>query len=141
MTVLEAVILAGGEDKRLNPLTAPDHPKCLLPVGNAPVLQYSLRTLNSAGVKSAIVVRPVPRLATSDAARLCCAVLALQFAGLARMNLLEVLRAEAVPEATGSSNFHAVLDAHAASCWPPSIANLSGLGQAASLCMPPASQA
>lgn len=58
MPVLEAVILAGGEDKRLHPLTAPDHPKCLLPVANAPVLQYAIRTLNSAGVKSVFVVRP-----------------------------------------------------------------------------------
>ena len=57
MSIIEAVILAGGEDKRLNPLTSRADPKCLLTVANTPVLFYALKSLKVAGVHSAFVVR------------------------------------------------------------------------------------
>ena len=52
----EVVILAGGDCKRLYPLTAGGAPKALLPVGNRPLISYALRHLAEAGVKAATVV-------------------------------------------------------------------------------------
>lgn len=53
----EVVILAGGECKRLYPLTSGGVVKALLPVGNRPLVWYPLRHLAEAGIKNAIVVR------------------------------------------------------------------------------------
>lgn len=53
----QAIVLAGGIDPRLTPLSTSDHPKCLLPVANSPVLLYSLMALNHAGIMSVLVVR------------------------------------------------------------------------------------
>ncbi|KAI8463923.1 MAG: eukaryotic translation initiation factor 2B gamma [Monoraphidium minutum] len=50
------VILAGGECKRLYPLTSGGVVKALLPVGNRPLLSYPLRHLAEAGIRSATVV-------------------------------------------------------------------------------------
>jgi NDP-sugar pyrophosphorylase family protein len=53
----EVVVLAGGECKRLYPLTGGGGAaKALLPVGNRPLLYYSLRHLAEAGIKTATVV-------------------------------------------------------------------------------------
>lgn len=55
----DVVILAGGECKRLYPLTSlagGGTVKALLPVGNRPLISYPLRHLAEAGIKSAIVV-------------------------------------------------------------------------------------
>lgn len=51
----QVVILAGGECKRLYPLTS-GVVKALLPVGNQPLLSYPLRNLAEAGIENAIVV-------------------------------------------------------------------------------------
>lgn len=53
----QAVILAGGEEKNLFPLTSGGMIKALLPIANQPLLSYPLRTLEQAGLKSVIVVR------------------------------------------------------------------------------------
>ncbi|KIY94734.1 translation initiation factor eIF-2B gamma subunit [Monoraphidium neglectum] len=53
---MEVVILAGGECKRLYPLTSGGVVKALLPVGNRPLISFPLRHLAEAGIKSAIVV-------------------------------------------------------------------------------------
>lgn len=62
----QAVVLAGGEDQILYPLTT-NTVKALLPVANKPLISYPLRTLAEAGLKNAIVVR-TPAWATG-----CCA--------------------------------------------------------------------
>lgn len=54
--VEQAIVLAGGIDPRLTPLSTSDHPKCLLPVANSPVLLYSLMALKHAGIMSVLVV-------------------------------------------------------------------------------------
>ncbi|KXZ44610.1 hypothetical protein GPECTOR_64g104 [Gonium pectorale] len=54
----QAVVLAGGEDQILYPLTT-NTVKALLPVANKPLISYPLRTLAEAGLHSAIVVRVV----------------------------------------------------------------------------------
>lgn len=51
----QAVVLAGGDDKRLYPLTT-GTVKGLLPVANKPLLSYPLRALAEAGLKHAFVV-------------------------------------------------------------------------------------
>jgi NDP-sugar pyrophosphorylase family protein len=51
----EAVVLAGGEDKRMYPLTTASM-KAFLPVANAPLLSYSLRMLAAAGLKHVFMV-------------------------------------------------------------------------------------
>ncbi|KAG2441401.1 hypothetical protein HYH02_009990 [Chlamydomonas schloesseri] len=51
----QAVVLAGGEDQILYPLTT-NTVKALLPVANKPLISYPLRTLAEAGLRSAIVV-------------------------------------------------------------------------------------
>lgn len=48
-----AVVLAGGEDKRLYPLA---NDSVLVPVGNKPLLHYPLRALAASGLKRAFVV-------------------------------------------------------------------------------------
>jgi choline kinase len=58
-SVLEAVILAGGEDARLHPLTSQEHPKCLLSVGNSTLLLYSLTAVKQVGIKKIFVVRSI----------------------------------------------------------------------------------
>lgn len=52
----EVVILAGGECKRLYPLTTGGVVKALLPVGNRPLIWFPLRHLAGAGIKAATVV-------------------------------------------------------------------------------------
>lgn len=51
----DAVVLAGGDDKRLFPLCA-GAAKALLPVGNKPLLHYPLRTLSEAGLRHVFVI-------------------------------------------------------------------------------------
>ncbi|KAG2497652.1 hypothetical protein HYH03_004391 [Edaphochlamys debaryana] len=51
----QAVILAGGEDQILYPLTT-NMVKALLPVANKPLISYPLRTLQEAGLRTAFVV-------------------------------------------------------------------------------------
>lgn len=57
----QAVVLAGGDDKRLHPMTS-SSVKALLPVANKPLLSYSLRLLAAAGLKQCLVVRGTPRI-------------------------------------------------------------------------------
>ena len=54
----QVVILAGGECKRLYPLTSVQSglPKALLPVGNRPLISYPLKNLVEGGIKNALVV-------------------------------------------------------------------------------------
>jgi L-glutamine-phosphate cytidylyltransferase len=47
---MDAVIVAAGEGKRLRPLTTAT-PKCLLPIGGKPLIEYSLRILEERGVE------------------------------------------------------------------------------------------
>lgn len=51
----QAVLLAGGEDKALFPLTS-GIVKALLPVANRPLLSYPLRSLSDAGLTHVLVV-------------------------------------------------------------------------------------
>lgn len=54
-SAFDAVVLAAGRGSRLTELT--NHtPKCLLPIGNIPLLWFPLRALERAGFTSAIVV-------------------------------------------------------------------------------------
>ena len=46
---MQAIVLAGGESKRLHPLAA-DLPKPMLPVGNRPLLEYTITQLREAGL-------------------------------------------------------------------------------------------
>ena len=51
---MHAVILAGGRGRRLRPIT--DYvPKPLVPISNAPLLEWQLRYLESHGVRSAVL--------------------------------------------------------------------------------------
>ncbi len=52
----QAVILAGGVDKRLNPLCSAGTPKALLPVANKPLISYPLKNIQEAGLKHVFVV-------------------------------------------------------------------------------------
>ncbi|XP_014472664.1 PREDICTED: translation initiation factor eIF-2B subunit gamma isoform X2 [Dinoponera quadriceps] len=52
---LQAIVLAGGKGSRMTELTAAQ-PKCLLPIGNVPMIWYPLRILERFGFKEAIVV-------------------------------------------------------------------------------------
>ena len=47
---LQAVILAAGKGSRMTELTA-STAKCLLPVGNQPMIHYPLKMLERAGFK------------------------------------------------------------------------------------------
>ncbi|XP_043262197.1 translation initiation factor eIF-2B subunit gamma [Colletes gigas] len=51
----QAIVLAGGGGSRMTELTQGQH-KCLLPIGNIPMIWYPLRLLERAGFKEAIVV-------------------------------------------------------------------------------------
>uniref|UniRef100_A0A7S0S6S1 Translation initiation factor eIF2B subunit gamma n=1 Tax=Chlamydomonas leiostraca TaxID=1034604 RepID=A0A7S0S6S1_9CHLO len=51
----QAIVLAGGDDKRLYPLTT-GTVKALLPVANRPLLSYPLKSLADAGLKHVFVV-------------------------------------------------------------------------------------
>ena len=46
---LQAVVLAGGKGSRMNELTRGKTPKCLLPIGNKPMLWFPLKMLESHG--------------------------------------------------------------------------------------------
>lgn len=51
---VRALLLAAGMGTRLKPLT--DHwPKCLMPIGGRPLLEYWLQTLHSAGINDVLV--------------------------------------------------------------------------------------
>ena len=85
MKMPEAIVLAGGEDARLNPLTNAEHPKCLLPVANSPAILYSLMALKNAGITSIFVVRAD---VSAVAAPLGCA----HALSLLRVSLCELVR-------------------------------------------------
>lgn len=51
---MKAVILAGGEGKRLLPYTT-TFPKPTMPVGNRPILELILRQLSAHGIKEIVV--------------------------------------------------------------------------------------
>ncbi|ETW85768.1 hypothetical protein HETIRDRAFT_309762 [Heterobasidion irregulare TC 32-1] len=53
--VLQAVILADSFNKRFKPMTA-SRPRCLLPICNAPLLDWTLESLALAGVQEAFVI-------------------------------------------------------------------------------------
>jgi UDP-N-acetylglucosamine diphosphorylase/glucosamine-1-phosphate N-acetyltransferase len=52
---MQAVILAAGEGKRVRPLTR-SRPKALIPVANAPIIDYPIRALLESGIRDIIVV-------------------------------------------------------------------------------------
>eukprot|EP00967_Tisochrysis_lutea_P140181 scaffold255773_cov18-Tisochrysis_lutea.AAC.2 len=64
MVVPQAIVLAGGEDKTLFPLTC-GTAKALLPVSNRALVSYPLKSLHKAGLKHAIVVVAGERAAAS----------------------------------------------------------------------------
>lgn len=66
----EVIILAGGDCKRLYPLTSGGIAKALLPVGNRPLIWYPLRHLAEAGIKKAFVVAIGEQVASSLSAYL-----------------------------------------------------------------------
>lgn len=47
---LQAVVLAGGEQTRLHPLAA-DLPRPMLPIGNRPLMEYTINQLRQAGIE------------------------------------------------------------------------------------------
>lgn len=47
---IQAVVMAGGKGSRMTEITA-KRPKCLLPIGNLPMLWYPIRTLEKSGFK------------------------------------------------------------------------------------------
>ena len=49
-----AIILCGGQSKRLRPLTD-DKPKCMVLLNNRPILDYQIKFLRNAGVKKIIL--------------------------------------------------------------------------------------
>jgi glucose-1-phosphate thymidylyltransferase len=53
--MMQAVILAAGEGKRLRPLTK-NRPKALIPVANRPIIDYSIQALVANGIRDIIVV-------------------------------------------------------------------------------------
>lgn len=44
----QAIVLAGGKGSRMSELSS-NIPKCLLPIGNKPMIFYSVRMLEKAG--------------------------------------------------------------------------------------------
>ncbi|KAL6765072.1 eukaryotic translation initiation factor 2B gamma [Haematococcus lacustris] len=60
----QAILLAGGDDKRLHPLTS-GMLKALLPVANRPLISYALKSLADAGLKHTFVVVSGERPAAS----------------------------------------------------------------------------
>lgn len=59
----QAIVLAGGKGSRMMDLTA-GQPKCLLPIGNVPMVWYPLKILERFGFKEAILI--VSETAKSD---------------------------------------------------------------------------
>ena len=60
----QAVLLAGGAGASLFPLNNTGNPLALFPVANQPLITYSLRTLEQAGIVDVLVVstlRPIRR--------------------------------------------------------------------------------
>ncbi len=55
MTIDTGVVLAGGEGRRLRPLTK-NRPKPMLPAGNRPILEHVVDTLVDAGVERIVLV-------------------------------------------------------------------------------------
>lgn len=53
---VRALLLAAGLGTRLRPLTE-DWPKCLMPIGDRPLLEYWLETLHRAGIRRVLVNR------------------------------------------------------------------------------------
>lgn len=54
-TEFQAIVLAGGKGSRMTELTE-SQPKCLLPIGNVPMIWYPLQILERFGFKEAIVI-------------------------------------------------------------------------------------
>ena len=52
--LVKAVVMAGGEDTRLRPMTA-NQPKPLLPVADRPIMEHVLRLLKRHGVEETVV--------------------------------------------------------------------------------------
>ena len=52
---MQAVILAGGEGRRLRPLTR-NRPKILIPVANNPIIDYPIQALTRCGIRDIVVV-------------------------------------------------------------------------------------
>ncbi len=52
----QAVLLAGGSGSNLFPLNQMNLPLALLPVANQPLITYSLRALEAAGIVEVLVV-------------------------------------------------------------------------------------
>jgi len=52
---MKAIILSAGQGRRLLPYTA-SLPKCLVPVGDRPLLEWQLRNLHDCGVTQAVIV-------------------------------------------------------------------------------------
>ena len=50
-----AIVLAAGSGSRLKDVLPSGLPKCLLPVGNQPILSYVLTWLEQGGVKSRLI--------------------------------------------------------------------------------------
>lgn len=46
----QAIVMAGGSGSRMTDLTA-GRPKCLLPIGNKPMVWYPLQLLERTGIK------------------------------------------------------------------------------------------
>jgi len=51
---MDAVILAGGQGKRLRPLTN-DMPKCLVPINGKPILSHQIEWLKLSGIENIII--------------------------------------------------------------------------------------
>ena len=45
----QAIVLAGGKGTRMTDLSTTTLPKCLLPIGNKPMIWYPIRMLEKAG--------------------------------------------------------------------------------------------
>ncbi len=45
----QAVVMAAGKGSRLSELTHGTRPKCLLPIGNRPMIWFTLKMLQQAG--------------------------------------------------------------------------------------------
>ena len=52
--VLQAVVIADGFDGRFSPLTN-SLPRCLIPLANVPMIEYTLEALSSSGVEEAFL--------------------------------------------------------------------------------------
>jgi len=50
----QAIVMAGGRGSRMTELTA-GRPKCLLPIGNKPMVWYPLQLLEQTGIKGKLL--------------------------------------------------------------------------------------